>query len=118
MKILKTERKLCMCCMEEHEVQIVEVHEKLTFKGKKVEYNAIYEYCDLTEEFLSTEDMITNNDIAMKDAYRRQCGLLTSEEIISIRKKYSISQKDLACLLGWGEKTITRWLGRQDDYPV
>ncbi len=113
MKILKTERKLCMCCMEEHEVQTVEVLEKLTFKGKKVEYNAIYEYCDLAEEFLSTEDMITNNDIAMKDAYRRQCGLLTSKEIILIRKKYSISQKDLASLLGWGEKTITRYEGHQ-----
>ena len=59
MKILKTERKLCMCCMEEHEVQIVDVHEKLTFKGKKVEYNAIYKELLLKTDIKTKEEIIT-----------------------------------------------------------
>ena len=49
--------------MEKHDVQIVEVHEHNTFKGKNVEYVATYEYCELTEEYLATEEMITENDI-------------------------------------------------------
>ena len=35
----------------------------------------------------------------MKDAYRAQKGLLTSEEIVMIRKKYDIKQTDLCILL-------------------
>lgn len=99
--------------MEKHDVQIVEVHEHNTFKGKNVEYVATYEYCELTEEYLATEEMITENDIAMKNAYREQNHLLTTQDIIGLRNKYEISQKDLASLLGWGEKTITRYEGHQ-----
>lgn len=113
MRVIKTINKLCLCCMEEHEVKIVEVSEKTTFKGKKVEYTATYEYCDVADEYLSTEEMIISNDIAMKNAYREASNLLTNKKIIEIRNKYSMSQKDLACLLGWGEKTITRYEGHQ-----
>ena len=102
-------KKLCMCCMEEHEIDVVEVKETNIFKGREVEYTAIYEYCSAADEFLLNEDMISYNDISMKNAYRSQSGLLTSEEIIDIREKYCITQKDLAVLLGWGEKTITRY---------
>lgn len=106
MKIINTVKKLCLCCMEEHDVKIVETKEIITFKGKQVEYIARHEYCDVTDEFLTCENMISSNDMAMKNAYRSQNNLLTSDEIIGIRNKYSISQRDLACLLGWGEKTI------------
>ena len=49
----------------------------------------------------------------LKDAYRKQEGLLTSSEISLIRKKYGISQTDFCVLLGWGGKTITRYEGHQ-----
>lgn len=113
MRIVNTVNKLCLCCMEEHNVHIVEVNESTIFKGQEVKFKATYEYCDVADEYLENEDMITANDIAMKDSYREQNNLLTSEQIVNIRKKYSITQKDLACLLGWGEKTITRYEGHQ-----
>lgn len=106
-------KKLCMCCMEEHETSVVEVQEKNVFKGKEVEYTAVYEYCGVAEEYIMDEKMISANDIAMKNSYRKATGLLTSDEIIKIREKYLITQKDLAILLGWGEKTITRYEGHQ-----
>lgn len=99
--------------MEEHNVQIVEVEENNVFKGKEVKHIAEYEYCDMAEEYIATEAMIASNDLAMKNAYREQNHLLTSEQILDIRNKYSISQKDLACLLGWGAKNITRYEGHQ-----
>ncbi len=113
MKIVKTEKKLCMCCMEEHDVQLVHVDESNEFKGIKVDYTATYEYCDQADECLASEDMISQNDIAMKNAYRRAVGLLTTDEISAIRAKYGISQSDLALLLGWGAKTITRYESHQ-----
>ena len=113
METIRVEKKLCMCCMEEHEVQIVRVNESATFKGEKVEYSAIYEYCDRADELLAREEMISANDISMKNAYREKVGFLTTQEISDIRAKYGISQSDLATLLGWGAKTITRYESHQ-----
>lgn len=109
MEIIKTEKKLCISCMEEHEVKTVRVIEHNVFKDEDVEYEAIYEYCDITDEYHALDDQISENDISMKNAYRKKVGILTTSDISSIRAKYEISQSDLALLLGWGAKTITRY---------
>ena len=111
MNILKKEVKLCLACMEEHEVQTVLVTEKNIFKDEEIEYEAIYEYCEHTDEFLEPENLNTRNDISMKNAYRKKMNLLTSDEIVGIRNKYGISQSDLSLILGFGAKTITRYEG-------
>lgn len=81
MKVIDVHRKLCLCCMEEHDVQIVVVREKNTFKDTEVEYDAKYFYCDQTDEYFSDEEMISANDIAMKNAFRKATGLLSSDKI-------------------------------------
>lgn len=113
MKIIKSEKRLCTCCMEEHEVKTVLVLEQATFKNVKVSYEASYLYCEAAEEFYMDEQQMQENDVRLKDAYRKKQGLLTSSEISNIRAKYGISQKDLCILLGWGGKTITRYEGHQ-----
>lgn len=109
MRIIRSEKRLCTCCMEEHEVRTVLVQEHSTFKNVKVEYEASYLYCDVADELYTDETQMQANDIAIKDAYREVRGLLTSKEISGIRAKYGISQSDLCVLLGWGGKTITRY---------
>lgn len=111
MKIIKKERKVCICCMEEHEVLLVEVPEENIYKGQHVQYQATYEYCEHTDEYVASEELLSRNDIAMKNAYRKSVNLLTTDSIVKIREKYNISQLDLATLLGWGGKTITRYEG-------
>lgn len=113
MKIIKSENKLCTCCMEEHEVKTVLVSENTTFKNVKVNYEAVYLYCDKAEELYMDEQQMQENDLRLKDAYRKSQGLLTSSEICDIRAKYKISQSDFCILLGWGGKTITRYEGHQ-----
>lgn len=113
MKIIITERRLCTCCMEEHDVKTVRVRETNTFKGVPVEYDAEYFYCDCADETYADEQQISQNDIAMKNAYRAHEGLLTSDQITAIRARYGISQSDLCLLLGWGAKTITRYESHQ-----
>lgn len=113
MKILKSEVKLCLSCMEEHKVDVVEVVEHERFKGVDVDFVAIYEYCSDADEFLANEEMIRANNLAVKDAYREKTGLLTSREIICLREKYGISQKDLSEILDWGMATITRYENHQ-----
>lgn len=113
MKIVYSEKRLCTCCMEEHEVKTVSIAEKGNFKNISVEYEAAYFYCERAEELYMDEPQMRKNDIAIKDAYRKKQGLLTSGEIIAIREKYGISQGDLCVLLGWGGKTITRYESHQ-----
>ncbi len=113
MKIVSSEKRVCLCCMEEHEVQRVVIAENNIFKGVPVEYNAEYYYCDSADELYADEQQISLNDIAMKNSYREKAGLLTSHQIAAIRAKYGISQSDLCLLLGWGGKTITRYESHQ-----
>lgn len=113
MKIIKSEKRLCSCCMEEHEVKTVLVMEQTTLKNKQVEYEALYSFCDVAKELYMDEQQMQDNDTRLKDAYRRSEGLLTSAEISAIRGKYGISQNDLCVLLGWGGKTITRYESHQ-----
>lgn len=113
METIRNERKLCICCMEEHDVSIVRLRECDEFKNESLEYFATYEYCDRADEYIATEEMISKNDIALKNSYREKVGLLTTQEIEAIRRKYGISQTDLSILLGWGAKTITRYESHQ-----
>ncbi|HOV26026.1 MAG TPA: DUF4065 domain-containing protein [Pseudobacteroides sp.] len=109
MKIIKYEKKLCLICMEEHEVQTVILKDKEEYKGEVVSFDSIYEYCNNADEYIETEEMIKANSLAMKDAYRKKVGLLTSSEIKGIREKYGVSQKDFSEILDWGGATITRY---------
>ncbi len=113
MIIINKENRLCECCMTEHEVRLIRTRECNMFKGVTIEYDAEYYYCSLAEEVYQDEQLMRKNDIAMKDAYRKAMGLLTSQEIVSIRLKYGISQSDLCLLLGWGGKTVARYEGHQ-----
>ena len=113
MKIINNKKKLCLICMEEHEVLTVILVDTEEFKGEEVSFDATYEYCSYADEYLETEDMIKTNSLAMKDAYREKAGLLTSREIIAIRDKYEVSQKDFSEILDWGRATITRYENHQ-----
>lgn len=103
------ENNFCLLCMEEHVPHEVEVVEPALFKGIKFTTTNKKLYCENVDEYLITEEMMDENDIRMKDAYRKAVGLLTSKEIHDIRDKYDISQKDLSKILEWGELTITRY---------
>ena len=64
MEVIRKVKKLCICCMEEHEVQIVRVQEQMNYKGMEVGYTAEYEYCEKADEYVAEDDMISRNDIA------------------------------------------------------
>ena len=113
MKYLHSEVRLCECCMTEHEVKTVRVAEHAVFKKEAVHYEGTYFYCSIAGELYADETQMCDNDIALKEAYRKAQGLFTSEEIIALRAKYGITQRDLSVLLGWGGKTVTRYESHQ-----
>ena len=62
MKIIKSEKCLCVCCMEIHEVKTVLIRERITFKQRKVDYDALYQYCDNSDELYMNEQQIQENE--------------------------------------------------------
>jgi len=113
MKKIKSINEFCIMCMKEHEIDLVEKEEENVFKGENVKFPITYKYCSNTDQYSESEEMMNENSLRMKDAYRSKMGLLTSKEIKNIRKKYSISQADLAKIIGLGKKTITRYENHQ-----
>lgn len=107
------DNRLCPACMKIHPVEQVIIDEGNIFRGEQVDYKAKYLHCTNTDDHFAYGELIKENDRSFKDAYKNQVGLLSSEEIISIRKKYGISQKDFAKILGWGSSTITRYESHQ-----
>lgn len=72
MKIIGVEKRLCTCCMEEHEVKTVLVREHATFQNVKVSYDASYMFCELADEFYMNEQQMQENDMNLKAAYRQR----------------------------------------------
>lgn len=83
---------------------------------KIIEYEEVYLLCPETNEEenkYANAELMDINLLNARDAYRKQKNLLTSQEIKTIRKKYGITQLEMAQLLGLGEVTITRYETKQ-----
>jgi putative zinc finger/helix-turn-helix YgiT family protein len=98
--------------MEKLERKIIE--EEVTLNRDGVSFNCKFKYYqDLNGDTYEADDLIDENLLTAQDAYRRKVGLLTSKEIVDIRKKYHLNQKDFANILGIGEIGIARYETKQ-----
>ncbi len=110
----------CPLCDMSHEVEERTRTTTTNMKGIDIAYTEKYFVCsnskDDENEFV-TGSMMDENLLNARNAYRIKRGLLTSDDIVSIRERYGLSQVDLAKLLGWGEATISRYESKaiQDD---
>ena len=99
----------CLRCDTIGEFETTTEIRKVTVKGVPVEFEAIKAYCPKCGDPLFLYEAERINQIRCFDEYKRKKGLLTSEEIIEIRKKYGLSQADLAKALRIGTKNIARY---------
>ena len=113
MKIISRIRQRCYMCSETHDVLIVEETQKTNYKGVEIVYSGVYEYCEHADEMFESEEMINVNRLKLIDVYRAKVGLLNSSQIVALREKYKLSQKDFSEMLEWGLATITRYENHQ-----
>ncbi len=99
----------CEYCKKIHELDIVEKSDTIEIKGEEIIYLKKEYFCNYCKKTYITPELEELNQLIAKDEYRKKHHLLTSNEIKKIREKYSLSQSDLALILGWGEITITRY---------
>ena len=86
-------KQYCHNCQREHTIKEVKEFREYTIKGTKV----------------SGEITILRCENCVEEIYNKENDLMTSEEIKTMRENYGLSQAVLAKLLGFGEKTITRY---------
>lgn len=106
------EKVFCPLCDTRHALQKKSCLETTIIKGEEVEYEAKYFFCEKSKEDSDCYEsgaLQNENLLRARDAYRQKRDLLTSVEIVALRKDYGLTQVDLAKLLGWGEVTITRY---------
>lgn len=106
----------CPLCGELHLVDRRTRTATATIKGEKIKYQEKYYVCENTEdgenEFIPSKVMDANL-LAARDAYRSAHQMFTSQDIIKLRNRYGLTQRELAKLLGWGEATVSRYETKQ-----
>ena len=112
-KKIESLTQYCPFCQKEHEVQKTYAETSLEIKGDIVHYMEEGFTCPITnnEEGNSWAPgkMFDENLLRARDAYRTKHNLLTSSQIIEIRKRYSFTQKELSNILGGGDVTVARY---------
>lgn len=101
--------EFCPGCEEYHETKVVEREETYTVRARKITVPVKAEVCCNCGESIGSDE--TDQEIldVVHAEYRQQADLLTPERIKEIRKRYRLSQKSFAALLGMSEATINRY---------
>lgn len=82
MKKIRSINEFCIMCMKEHVIHLIEKEGENIFKGENIKFQVTYKYCSNTNQYSESEEMMNENSLKMKDAYRKKVGLLTSKEIL------------------------------------
>ena len=88
----------------------VEFHIKNNYisEYKGIELNVLENIaiCNECKEELFEKNIEEEN---LKRLYKIKAGLVTSEDIVKMREKYDLSQRELTAILGWGKMTLNRY---------
>jgi putative zinc finger/helix-turn-helix YgiT family protein len=90
-------------------MELKNLNKKKTFKGVDIEYMADAFVCPKCGLEAGTVQSAGNVQRAISDVYRTKVGLLTGQEIKSLREDRGLTQQTLAEALNIGIASIKRW---------
>lgn len=103
------EKYYCSNCEREQESEIITKKETLNIKGQSITCIIKVRRCLICKEEIIDSELDNESLQLFYNEYKRKNNLLLPSEIKKIREKYELSQSVFAKLLGFGEKTITRY---------
>ncbi|MFA4137705.1 MULTISPECIES: type II TA system antitoxin MqsA family protein [unclassified Brevibacillus] len=108
---MKTEIQTLFChkCDQEREFKLIEKTFNYPVKEMDINITGMLAFCNECNEELFHPIIDEQNQETAFKKYRDLKGIVQPEEIIAIRKKYNLNQRDYSKLLGFGEITITRY---------
>lgn len=88
-------------------------HIKETVNKIEIEYKGTNAYCDICNNEVFVDDIDEQNTKIVNEIYRSKMGIISTNDIELILKKYNIGASVLSKLLNWGEVTIPRYVAGQ-----
>lgn len=102
-------KNYCEVCAKETDTEIVCKEEKYKVRGEEICVNARVLVCCKCGEEIFSEELDNMTLVEVYNVYRKHHKMLFPDEIKQIREEYGLSQRSLAKLLNWGDKTIHRY---------
>lgn len=115
---LKSKVGFCENCNDEVEFEIKDVQTTVRVKGRELCAILKKAFCSKCGSPVFVSELNKINDLIVYDQYRKEMGLLTSEEIKKIRLKRNLSQEKMAELIKCGKKNIARYENGTIQDPV
>ena len=98
----------CPYCKKEVEYRI-EKRDIKEFKGIEVNTFENVAICIECNEYLYVNEIENENNERIFKIYRKIANIITPQDIVNLRNKYDISQRELTAILGFGKMTINRY---------
>ena len=106
---MSKKKKTCPVCFKKTAWKEISGKENIEVRGERFEVKVRYYKCPACgEEFERLTDPIDPLDQAYR-LYRKKHNMMQPGEIRALRKKYNLTQKELARILGWGDVTLSRY---------
>ena len=101
-------RVYCPYCKKEVEYK-VEKRDLKEFRGIEVNTFENVAICNECNQDLYVNEIEDENNERIYQIYRERANIIKPEDIIKLREKYDISQRELTAILGFGKMTINRY---------
>jgi len=102
-------KKFCPVCGTERDTEVVKKEEVFNIRGEEIRTRSKIRFCSVCKEELFDESLDEENIKRVYDVYRERHGMLSPEEIKSIREKYGLTQSTFAKLLNISEDAVARY---------
>ncbi len=101
-------RVYCPYCKKEVEYYI-EKRDIKEFRGIEINTYENVAVCKECHQDLYVNEIEKKNNARIYEIYRKKANIIKAEDIIKLREKYNISQRELTAILGFGKMTINRY---------
>ena len=98
----------CPYCKKEVEYKI-EKRKLKEFRGIEVNTFENVAICNECNQDLYVNKIEDENNERIYKIYREKANIIKAEDIVKLREKYDISQRELTAILGFGKMTINRY---------
>lgn len=101
-------RVYCPYCKKEVEYKI-EKRDVKEFRGIEINTYENVTVCKECHQDLYVNEIEEKNNERIYELYREKANIIKPQDIVDLRKKYDISQRELTAILGFGKMTINRY---------
>lgn len=98
----------CPYCKKEVEYKI-EKRDVKEFRGVEINSYENVAVCKECDQNLYVNEIEEKNNQRIYEIYREKANIIKPQDIVDLRKKYDISQRELTAILGFGKMTINRY---------